>query len=53
MGDKIRKNIIGGACDIRGKNSIVLEALLVTPEEKGPRGRPSIRWKDIKIPFKH
>jgi len=43
---------MGWACDKYGKKSIAKKDLVVTPEGKGPRGRPGIRWKNTKIVLK-
>jgi hypothetical protein len=48
--DKIKKNMMGGACSTYEKRRGEYSVLLGKPKEKRPLGRPRRRWEDdIKI----
>jgi hypothetical protein len=44
VGDKIEKNVVGGACSSVGRG--VYRVLVEKLEGKRPLGRPRRRWKD-------
>jgi hypothetical protein len=45
MGDKIKKNEMGGACSVDGEERGVYRVLVRKPEGKRPLGRPRRRWE--------
>jgi len=47
LGDKIKKNYIGGACSIYGERRGLYRVLVGKPEGKRPFGKPRHRWEDI------
>ena len=46
LGDKIKKNEMGGACCMYGERRGVYRVLVGKPEGKRPLGRPRHRWED-------
>jgi hypothetical protein len=53
VGDKIKKNEMGGACSADGEWRGVYRVLVGKPEGKRPLGRPRCRWEDnIKMDLK-
>jgi hypothetical protein len=47
MGDKIEKNVMGGACVLHmGERSGEYWVLVGEPEGKRPLGRPQHKWDD-------
>jgi hypothetical protein len=46
VGDKIEKNVIGGACSTYGEDQGVYRVLVGKTEGKRPLGRPRLRWED-------
>jgi len=50
LGDKIGKNMMGGACSMYGGEERCIQGFGGKPEGKRPLGRPRHRWEDnIKI----
>jgi hypothetical protein len=45
-GNKIEKNVMGGACSAYGERRGVHRVLVRKPEGKIPLGRPRRRWED-------
>jgi hypothetical protein len=45
-GDKIEKNVMGGALARMGERRGVYKVLVGKPEGKKPPGRPGRRWED-------
>jgi hypothetical protein len=45
-GDKIKKNVMGGACRTCGGTRGAYRVLVGRPEGKKPLGRPRRRWED-------
>jgi hypothetical protein len=45
--DKIKTNVMGGACGMYGEGRGIHKDLVGKPLRKIPLGRPSITWKDI------
>jgi hypothetical protein len=46
LGDKIKKNEMGGACSTYGERRGVYRVLVGKTEGKRPLGRPRGRWED-------
>jgi hypothetical protein len=46
VGDKIKKNEMGGACSADGEERGVYRVLVGKPEGKRPLRRPRLRWED-------
>jgi len=52
LGEEIRKNEMGGACNTCGDRIGAYRVLLEKPEGKRPLGRPRRRWEEnSKIDF--
>ena len=50
LGDKIKKNEMGGTCSMYGGEERCIQGFGGKPEGKRPLGRPRHRWEDnIKI----
>jgi hypothetical protein len=50
LDDQIKKNEIGGACSMYGRQEKAYRDLVGRPEREKPYGRPKLRWEDnIKI----
>ena len=53
LGDKIGKNMMGGACSMYGGEERCIQGFGGKPEGKRPLGRPRHKWEDnTKIIFK-
>jgi hypothetical protein len=46
LGNKIEKNVMGGACSAVREERSVYRVLVEKPERKKPLGRPRCRWED-------
>jgi hypothetical protein len=47
VGDEVKKDEMGGACNTHGRDEICIQILVRKPEGKSPLGRPRHRWEMI------
>jgi hypothetical protein len=46
LGDKIKKDEVGGTCSMYGERRGLCRVLVGKPEGKRPFGRPTHKWED-------